>query len=225
MTCIKGWLRDNPSWKLFFTIIICITIFTVAVKIDPLHKINRLSDLAKQTGGITSMTTLDVNSLTPNSFLTYSFIFLLVTGPITLIALLSYSHFRKRTKYNEVKDMQTIRFNTLDNELYHFPDQKLKHADIINNTNLDQYVKMKLMHGKSLSEMQNELVLNGWPKDKINVAFKNLKLTKNEAEIVLNSFIVRSLTDGHEINSVRHALITKGWNTDLVDETISNLVR
>lgn len=88
---------------------------------------------------------------------------------------------------------------------------------------LKQHIKNKLMQGHTMTEISEKLLEHNWSLEKINTAFNDLKLTNVESEIMLGSFVTKSLIAGYDVNTIRQTLVQKGWESKSVDKVV-NLV-
>ena len=72
------------------------------------------------------------------------------------------------------------------------------------------------MRGYSSEEIYYELVKHGWKKEKISQALKDMQISPTEAELILGSFMAKSLSQGHDLDTVKQSLLSNGWQPELI---------
>ena len=250
-------MRDHVSkyWKEYIVAIFLVGIAAIFTYVD-------LGQLLRPfTGNVIGVSTA-------TTLMTYSYLFLIIVGPLVLIGMASYTHFHSSVEHHNARDIHTLRHSSRDHELHNFPhnhfvdDSKIYRPDTLlrpsMKTNfaasvsatsavssretykdtasllchphhmdhlvLRQNIKNRLLQGHTYSDIVQALEDHNWDKEKINRAYKEIKMTPLEAEIMLGSYITRAMVAGNDVNSIRQELVSKGWQTNIVDKVINNIV-
>ncbi len=204
--------------------IIIITVIIIAlalISLVPLLKQRNISDTF--TGN-----TIAANNSPINKAVNYSYLFLLIIVPIAGVGMLSYAYIAKKQTIDssfdvvlhldEQKQKETIVIS-LDEYLQEMnskntPSVQLHEYDV---DVLQTHIKTKLLRGYSTEEVYYELIKHGWKKEKISQSLKEMSITPTEAELILGSFMAKSLSQGHDLVTVKESLLAKGWQPELIE--------
>ena len=227
-------------WKEYLVAVLVIVLAGIFMKIDLIVFLRKLTGYAVST----STATIIVN---------YSYLFLVVLGPLIVIGMAGYSTYLNRPEQQGNNDLEKVKFASMDHEFHNFPhddefmaglksgqamtdakkeliskrssnpSELLSYPHVLDHHVLKQHIKNKLMQGHTITEIAEELNQHNWDQEKVNAAHSDLKFNSKEAEIMLGSFITRALIAGNDINTIRQSLVEKGWGTNVVDKVVNTI--
>ena len=218
-------------WKEYIIAVFIIVLSGVFMEVD---LVGLLQSFTGNMIGISTATTV----------MNFSYLFLVILGPMLLVAMAGYTfvhdrleshdhelhhfpheeHFDKKAKAVHLKQRAKKKAgNELHSEKSSSLSAKLSYPHVMDHIVLKQHVKNKLMQGHTMPEIIETLNEHGWAEEKINHAYNDLKLSSKDAEIMLGSFVTRALIAGNDVNSIRQSLVEKGWETGIVDKVINTV--
>ncbi|MFH1440407.1 MAG: hypothetical protein ABIG89_07600 [Candidatus Woesearchaeota archaeon] len=228
----------HKFWKEYIIALVLIVIAGIFMSVDMVGFLRHL------TGNMIGISEATIA-------VSYSYLFLIVIGPLIVLGMAGHTYFNHKLKHHHVNDFSKVKFSSMDHEFHHFPHDEFidrfeknkpdeSHELYTNSSRLSgeallaypnkmdylmlkQHVKNKLMQGYNMTEIVEQLSQHNWDKEKVNHAFKSIKLTGKEAEIMLGSFITRALVVGNDINSIRQSLVKEGWESRIVDKVVNQI--
>ncbi|MBT4823905.1 hypothetical protein HN695_00880 [Candidatus Woesearchaeota archaeon] len=229
-------------WKEYIVAVIIILLSGLFMKVD------MVEFLRSVTGYVVAESTAAI-------IVSYSYLFLIVLGPLLLIGMIGHNHYSAKVEYKNARDFHKVKHSSVDHSLHHFLHEdshnhikeynakekhlhesrnkanNLKGSELLtyphamDHVMLKQHIKNKLVQGHTRTAIMAELANNNWDQNKVGLAFEDVSLTASEAEIMLGSFVTRSLVEGNDINSIRQSLVNGGWESQKVDKVINMVMK
>jgi hypothetical protein len=211
-------------------ILIIVAIAIALISLLPLLKdnINTSSITGKVIADKTMQQTQDSSgTFFSKTIANYSYLFLLILLPIATVGILSYAYLAKKQEIDasfdivlhaeEPKQKEVIGIS-LDEYLQqsqekNIPKQQLHEYD---TAVLQSHLRSRLLRGYSSEEIYYELLKHGWSKEKVAQALQEMQISQTEAELILGSFIAKSLSQGHDLDSIKQSLLSNSWQPEII---------
>ena len=157
----------NRFWKEYIIAVAIIIVAGIFMSVD-------------MAGFLRKLTGYAVSTTTATIVIGYSYIFLVVLGPLLLVGMAGYNFYVNRTEHHDARDFEKVQFGSQDHELHHFPhDQFVERFESekgkkLNSTRIKTNFKQKLReqpaepaHLLSYPHKMDHLVLKEHIKDKL----------------------------------------------------------
>lgn len=198
--CMKEHI--SRFWKEYIVAVLLLGLAGVFINID-------LSEFLKLISG---------NSIGPTSMITavsFSYLFLVIVGPLVLISMVSYNYFHHRhatyhPDLHHSNDIHEVRHSSKDHEFHHFP-----HDNILNKFSSAETSNDETIIAKPL--VTNETEQGSFDRDAL------LALPEHMDHIVLKQHLKTKMLQGLTREEIVQHLSDHDWDEEKIDKAFEEL--